>query len=1041
MSAKFIYSMTDENPDLHKQIGCMNGIFQLFDRHRFLSSRRINGHIHKGLPQGQNNQQAVQPNSPQQKVTEKNTKKVVKEKRRISTESSRTSFSSSSCSSSFSSVDYNRTTHIEHSQSSQTSFAETPTRDLLINKPNASKQSSRQSLNLRDAVKDSLHREVRGVSLKTATKDAVVQTLKYIDSPRPSQPQKSVKPRFSGLNVSLRVYEEKDGCTHSTPREIRRLSYDEKESRDMLKSTMKLKELPRLSLDSRERPVRGSTCEPKSNYLRKDLQQEKMNCNEMINLQQEPGSSKRPSSFIVAKLMGLETFPESTSTHNDSLRLTSTCQTDKYDPLARSSRASNENRTDPFSGSSRNSHKAAASLQMKNADAVTKATFSQKFPIESAPWRNPHGSRSSQSPAFKCQEAPTKTTNSSPSVYGEIEKRLAELEFKTSAKDLRALKQILEAMQKTKEILDDKKDQTSNFVAQMSNNSSLDHSTKLAIQSNLQSSISNSPKAKASKSPKSYKSPIVIMKPAKLVGKNIDPTSTVSSNNNLFGLPKLQTNDLAENRKNDANKRTAKSVTPKRTYIANPINQHHSSMDKIPTTQTSKMPQNSREDKGASSGKTSGTSSPRLQHRRFVMDRQACLPSPDPTKTRRQQSRQPIESGSPGRKYRPKSPNPQRSNDHLCESTTNIRTLSQQDDDSSLQSESNASNRDNEVTSIIQPPKTHDTYFKHKQKQKNPAARLSENRTTAEPAKVISEQPSPVSVLDAAFYRDDSPSPVKKKSNAFKDDDALYADEVEWATEAPAQAYMSIKSSLSKEIDHKISQDISLLVQNPQQLNCIYKESIMCSSELHYDSTNPDHIYILDILSASGLLRNLDLGLTNIQSQPSDKLINPSLFLELEQIKESTQILCNEEASKTLLQPIPVQKTKRKLVFDVVNEIVVRKLVVQDSFKQWFSPEKLGGRKPRGQQLLRELCSEVDRLQSNNSNRNQDDEDDNLGSILCEDMMHWLLNWTECSSEIPALVLDIERLIFKDLITEVVSGDAAGLQGHTGGHRRQLFSK
>lgn len=37
-----------------------------------------------------------------------------------------------------------------------------------------------------------------------------------------------------------------------------------------------------------------------------------------------------------------------------------------------------------------------------------------------------------------------------------------------------------------------------------------------------------------------------------------------------------------------------------------------------------------------------------------------------------------------------------------------------------------------------------------------------------EPTIATLEQPSPVSVLDAAFYRDESPSPVKKISNAFK---------------------------------------------------------------------------------------------------------------------------------------------------------------------------------------------------------------------------------------------------------------------------------
>lgn len=45
-------------------------------------------------------------------------------------------------------------------------------------------------------------------------------------------------------------------------------------------------------------------------------------------------------------------------------------------------------------------------------------------------------------------------------------------------------------------------------------------------------------------------------------------------------------------------------------------------------------------------------------------------------------------------------------------------------------------------------------------------ARLTEDRSKAETATL--EQPSPVSVLDTTFYREGSPSPVKKTSNAFK---------------------------------------------------------------------------------------------------------------------------------------------------------------------------------------------------------------------------------------------------------------------------------
>lgn len=51
--------------------------------------------------------------------------------------------------------------------------------------------------------------------------------------------------------------------------------------------------------------------------------------------------------------------------------------------------------------------------------------------------------------------------------------------------------------------------------------------------------------------------------------------------------------------------------------------------------------------------------------------------------------------------------------------------------------------------------------------------RLNEYRPMAEHAIATIEQPSPVSVLDAAFYEEDSPSPVKKKATAFTGMDTI----------------------------------------------------------------------------------------------------------------------------------------------------------------------------------------------------------------------------------------------------------------------------
>jgi len=39
MAAKLLHSLADDNPDLQKQIGCITGIFQAFDRQHLLSGK------------------------------------------------------------------------------------------------------------------------------------------------------------------------------------------------------------------------------------------------------------------------------------------------------------------------------------------------------------------------------------------------------------------------------------------------------------------------------------------------------------------------------------------------------------------------------------------------------------------------------------------------------------------------------------------------------------------------------------------------------------------------------------------------------------------------------------------------------------------------------------------------------------------------------------------------------------------------------------------------------------------------------------------
>lgn len=52
MSAKFLHTFADEDPEMKRQIGCMTGIFQIFDRQRLLTGRRLSGHSHQGVSSG-----------------------------------------------------------------------------------------------------------------------------------------------------------------------------------------------------------------------------------------------------------------------------------------------------------------------------------------------------------------------------------------------------------------------------------------------------------------------------------------------------------------------------------------------------------------------------------------------------------------------------------------------------------------------------------------------------------------------------------------------------------------------------------------------------------------------------------------------------------------------------------------------------------------------------------------------------------------------------------------------------------------------------
>ncbi|KAA3464407.1 protein LONGIFOLIA 1-like [Gossypium australe] len=1049
MSSKFMYSLSDENPDLQKQIGCMNGLFQLFDCHHFYGNRRIAGPNRKRLPSGQNGKHGTEAKIGSDKIKGNILKKTVKEKQRYSFESPRTSLSSSSCSSSFSPADCSKESLVDRSSSSQTAFHETPRKEISSHRSNASLQSSQNSLNLRDVVKDSIYREACGLSIKTATKVEAGQhqTLKYIDSPRPLQSPKPSKTRNTSLNESShallklkgtpKMYNEcEDGSLTFAGQDAPRLSYDGRGAKDAHK--IKPKDLPRLSLDSRESSIKGSVDSMKSDFLLGEINRSRMKSNDIRNQEQEPGSYKGPSS-VVAKLMGVEALLNPMLTNGNRSRDIKTCQDFKSNPASPSSRI-NEKKKSLISGCSRNSGKEPRSPRNRMTNVESKKPVATRCPIESAPWRQLDGNKG----ALKSQETPMKAPNSFLTVYGEIEKSLAALEFMKSGKDIGALKQTLEEMQMSDTR---KEEQASSLISHTS--SIPGQSSEAPNLRKLHSKNAVSATIKETSSPTCLKLPIKIINEEKVMENGSNSTSTVVATSSLR---RLRTSSHANTRSEKADKQSYKDSIPKPKTPKDPSSRLHSRDKNTARTlrdnQISKEPSPTEENTNIAI--SSETTCLKLHQKKLEMEKQPRRtdPASDQRQSRRQSSSLQAESGLPHQKPRHKSHNLRQSDDQLSDISSDMRDLNHQGDHSSMQSESNmsmASYGDTEVTSAQSYGKIEGTFSQEQEKkQKNPAARLIEGDPKAEPPRTAPEQPSPVSVLDAAFYGDESPSPVKKTLKAFEGkihqayaplvadcDEGLTPNDADWSSIGLNHLPTCRETSPRFKTDSRKAENIQRLVQKFMNLDSIDEWAI--TNEI---IPNPDHEYIAEVMLASGLLSELDSSFMACQLHPSGHLINPNLFPALEQTRASIWLLNRKHNGRKVSQLDPIEKNHRLLIFDAINEILIIKSVKKGSYKQWILPSTVKDTRQKRQQVVRDLCSDIDKMQTTSNI-----EDKNLNSIVCGDLMLGSMDWTEFKSEIPWIALDVERLIFKDLICEVISCEVTNLQQQHRGHCRRLFLK
>ncbi|XP_076929176.1 protein LONGIFOLIA 1-like isoform X2 [Bidens hawaiensis] len=766
MATKVVHTIREDKQGLQKQLGCTNGLLQLFDR-RYLLGLHRQGSIQKRLTAGTSVKEFknASESTKVKKNNDRNQKKMTIEKNGASVDSSRNSLSSSSCSSTtFSSFDCSKRLTTEWQPPSE-----------LISPKLHKKQPDNWSLpplDIRDVVKESMTRETR-VTKQERTRPV----MKHIDSPRPFVHQKTIRYDRKDQNLA------KLHKSSSLVKEVSRFSCDERESQYSLKSTFKVKEPPRLSLDSKQNSHLKSMNGPRS----------------------EPGSNKRPSSGVVARLMGLDSLTDSV------------CEVDQL-----------------VSSSPRVQSKIRPALQQHEG-----------------------GDRARK-----------------PSVYGEMEKMLNELKFNTSAKDLRALKQILEAIQMTKTGLKNKE----------------------------QSLETHKPDPPCSPTVKGTSSP----KRRELVNQTSKPAK-------MGAEPKLITGHRGVN-----------CMTRKQVNDQTPKNMK--AIDR--------------------------TLSPKLHKSKNGVEKQ-CFNGPlsNSVRTKKQSN---VKTKHP-----------------------KIKTV-------------------NQMQNNDQPKKYHRNSF---------AERLIEDKPMVELTKLSVEQPSPDSVLDA-FFIEDKPSPIKNKPN-----DNVHDDQTEWDRVGIYSLVNNTDEDHHSKFNHVKLKNGARLIQQTESLNSI-------------DETNGDHVYIREILSASGVLNDLDFAIRIVQLYPTSTLIKPELF----HLLENSNVEDDEKSTRSKSN----ETIRRKRIFDSVNEILFRKLVNMDG--------KLHGRFMHGEKLLKELWSEIDTLQNCSRRCIYDEDDDEVINIVSADLNTRSEDWGKYCYEVPSLVLDIERLIFKDLIDEVANAEMASLQDRPRRHCRQLFS-
>ncbi|KAG6478328.1 protein LONGIFOLIA 2-like [Zingiber officinale] len=1064
MPQKFLHRLADENPELQKQIGCMSGIFQIFDRQHLLVGRSNSGNSSRTVSPGQihdsrkiRSDHGTSSHNLQEKKLSKN----------FSMESSKTSFSSSSYSS-FSSIDCDKSTPKDFSPVKRSIYAERFTKSSSKSKnesdvkqthykpknelTNSPIQFGSQSFDLREAVKESINKNSQGLPVKTLiTEEMRHYVSDQKDSPLSNRISKlkdaSYRTRTEGksqisvdLNRSFQMLDKfksapeyfleanasprKQCPMNSTSNPVSkgspRFSFDGRESNSFLNSkdgnmsTSKLRECPRLSLDSRVSLLRRlNTFDTKQNSIMDNLDRTIIHgrASKGLDRQQEMTHHKCSSS-LVAKLMGVETMP---NFDKEQLNLTKTDGGKDYSGLNRQKNGFCISDTSTISqdNACKSFIREPTSPQFRIPDATPRLLE------ETTPRRHLEMMVGKRVDHMKQQPG---------YVYREIEARLTELEFKKSNKDLRALKQVIDSIHTKGHSpkMEDGQTSTAPVCSTPSGNYRNARTVDAGYKQITTSTVTSVPKG--SNSPRAFESPIVIMKPSTSVTRSELSSNSAIPLEHIRSLRRLRMHDPANKKTSSTSVEMVKDRSPKRSFREQPNSESPSSIAK------GRMEHKCSQNTGVSMAQVSRSSvkslnsiHTRLQKKKIENQDGQNLPVPKLENLQKHSANRYSGSVLPRNRLRQKPAHSQVNAHQFNDTCREAINLSHQADEISVISDSNGSRASQMDWSVelklpssqqdISSPSRSTESYSLSSSNYTKFSCGSNQQVSSKPVEISTKQSSPISVLDISVHRDDLPVlPMEGLPNEVGDDDI----------QTSASDMHDIPSqNLKARYSHKRLEKVDKLIQKLRQLSPEDDDGASKTDHISSlcETKCPDHRFVYETLLASGILmKDLTSKLVTenpIQLCPSSHLINPELFFVLERTKSHWQTTpeCIKESTCQLRSDL--EKLNRKLLFDLVNELLKQKLKLsgpeaQLSLLHWNLIPKF----PSGQCLAKELCDDIERLKARSSSARSCV--DATTSISSEDMLQQLEGWTGFCEGLPEIGISIERLIFRDLIENLL---------------------